>query len=98
MSEFGETADEKAVCEENALQSAATRFFVLASMNLIGAVREQNTEGNHGMSLGKRTQSPESPGDLLGDVLLPGRSVNVSDHTLHHPLDTLVHPVPVEKQ
>lgn len=32
--------------------------------------------------------------DSLGDVLLSWRPVNVSHHTLHHPLDALVNAVP----
>lgn len=55
-------------------------------------------EGNMECPRGRKKNAVQGSGGLLGDVLLPGRSVNVSDHTLHHPLYTLVHAVPVEKQ
>lgn len=42
-------------------------------------------------------RSIRSAGSILGNVLLPGRPVNVSDHTLHHPFNALVHSIPVLK-
>lgn len=46
------------------------------------------------------THSPESEsragGEILCDVLLSGRSVDVPDNALHHPLDALVHSIPCE--
>lgn len=39
-------------------------------------------------------EKKESAGEFLCDVLLPGGAVNVPDHTLHHPLNAFVHPVP----
>lgn len=50
------------------------------------------------MSLEENKNAVQGSGGLLGDVLLPGRSVDVPDHTLHHPLYPLVHSVPVETQ
>lgn len=77
---------------------AASLSVRLASRKWVGAVRTQGAGGKHGMSSGEKKPSPASSGDWLGDVLLPGRPVNVPDHTLHHPLDALVHTVPAEKQ
>lgn len=58
-------------------------------------------QGSQGMSSGRSSQSERgimSAEDFLCDVLLSGRPVNVSDHTLHHPLYALVHAIPVSKQ
>lgn len=78
---------------------AARLSVMVASRKRVGTVGKWSTGGEDGMSSEeKKKPSPAGSGDLLGDVLLPGRSVNVSDHTLHHPLYTLVHTVPVKKQ
>lgn len=76
---------------------AATLSAILFSRKWVGAVRKRSTGGKLGMSTEEKEASPAT-GDLLGDVLLPGRSVNVSDHTLHHPLYALVHSVPAERR
>lgn len=59
---------------------------------------ELSAPGLHGMSSRRNLLSKRcirGASSFLRDVLLSGWPVNVSDHTLHHPLNALVHPIPV---
>lgn len=56
-------------------------------------------QGLHGMSSRRKSQSKmrvNRADDFLCDVLLSGWPVNVSDHTLHHPLNAFVYSIPCE--
>ena len=59
---------------------------------------ELSAPGLHGMSSRRNSLSKrciKGASNFLRDVLLSRWPVNVSDHTLHHPLNALVHSIPV---
>lgn len=82
-----------------ALSSATRRPHCSKSQRTRGDRKVNQLQGVYGMS--SRRNSPSTTrvkraDDFLCDVLLSGWPVNVSDHTLHHPLDAFVHSIPCE--